>query len=112
MASGAGLMSFIRTLSGAFATSVVTTSWSDRITSNHAELVGLVDTSSQAMLRQAGMSADAALQAVDNLVTGQSVMLATNQMMAIIGIAFLLAGCFIWLAPKAERAIDPAAGGH
>jgi DHA2 family multidrug resistance protein len=112
MASGAGLMSFIRTLSGAFATSVVTTSWSDRITSNHAELVGLVDTSSQTLLRQAGMSADAALQAVDNLVTGQSVMLATNQMMAIIGIAFLLAGCFIWLAPKAERAIDPAAGGH
>jgi len=112
MASGAGLMSFIRTLSGAFATSVVTTSWSDRITSNHAELVGLVDSSTQTMLSQAGMTADAALQAVDNLVTGQSVMLATNQMMAIIGVAFLLAGFFIWLAPKAERAIDPAAGGH
>ena len=41
MASAAGLMNFLRTLSGAFATSLITTVWDDQITRNHAELVGL-----------------------------------------------------------------------
>jgi DHA2 family multidrug resistance protein len=114
VASAAGLMSFLRTLSGAFSASMVTTVWSDQITRNHAELVGIADSDNaiQTMLNHAGMSADAGIQALDNLVTGQSVMLATNQVMACIGIAFLLAGCFIWLAPKAARAVDPSAGGH
>lgn len=89
MDSAAGLMNFLRTLSGAAATSVVTTVWSNRITGNHAELVGLADGDQrlQSMLEQSGMSADAVLQVLDYQVTSQAVMLATNQLMVAIGIA-------------------------
>ncbi len=114
MDSAAGLMNFLRTLSGAFATSLVTSSWSDRITLNHAELVGLVDRdqSVRNMLESSGASVDAANQVIDYLITGQSAMLATNQLMTIIGVGFIIAASVIWLAPKPTRIVEPGAGGH
>ena len=113
-ASAAGLMSFLRTLSGAFATSLITTVWDDQITRNHAELVGLADQdqSVRTLLENSGMAADAVLQSLDRLITSQSVMLATSQIMAAVGIAFLFAASAIWLAPKPRRKVDPSAGGH
>lgn len=115
MANAAGLMNFLRTLSGAFATSLVTTVWDDDITRQHAELVGVADAdhSVQTFLESTGMSPDAVLQNLDGLITGQSVMLATNQIFWLVGIAFLVAASVIWLAPKPTRQVDPAAaGGH
>lgn len=114
MDSAAGIMNFLRTLSGAFATSVVTTAWDNQITRNHAELVGLADAdgSVRTLLEQAGMALDAVNQAIDYLIVGQSVMLATNQIMTLIGVAFLLAASVIWLAPKPARIVEPGAGGH
>ncbi len=113
-ASAAGLMNFLRTLSGAVATSLITTVWDDQITRNHAELVGLADQdqSVRTLLESSGMAADAVLQSIDRLVTSQSVMLATNQMMAAVGIAFLFAASAIWLAPKPRRKVDASASGH
>lgn len=114
MDSGAGLMNFLRTLSGAFATSLVTTVWSNKITYNHAELVGLADSdqSVRAMLKSAGVTTDATDQVIDYLITNQGVMLATNQLMWSIGVAFIIAASVIWLAPKPTRVVDPSAGGH
>ena len=114
MDSAAGLMNFLRTLSGAFATSLVTTVWGNQITRNHAELVGITDSdqSVRSMLDSSGMTPDAVNQAIDYLITGQSVMLATNQLMFGIGIAFIVAASVIWLAPKPTRVVDPSAGGH
>jgi DHA2 family multidrug resistance protein len=57
------------------------------------------------------MAADAVNQAIDGLIVGQSVMLATNQMMVLIGVAFVVAASVIWLAPKPTRR-RPGAGGH
>ncbi|WP_263770294.1 DHA2 family efflux MFS transporter permease subunit [Propionivibrio soli] len=113
-ASAAGLMNFLRTLSGAFATSLITTVWDDQITRNHAELVGLADADQhvRGLLESTGMSADAVLQSVDRLVNGQAVMLATNQVMAAVGIAFIFAALAIWLAPKPRRKVDASVGGH
>ncbi len=114
MDSAAGLMNFLRTLAGAFATSLVTTVWSNQTTRNHAELVGLADRdqSVQTMLVSNGSSPEAAHQVLDYLVTSQSVMLSTNQVMTVIGVIFLLAAAVIWLAPKPGRTIEPGAGGH
>jgi DHA2 family multidrug resistance protein len=113
-ASAAGLMNFLRTLSGAFATSLVTTFWEDETTRNRAELVGLtdIDQSLRAGLEQAGMTSEAALQTIEFMINGQSVMLATNQIMLVMGISFVFAASVIWLAPKPTRSVDPAAGGH
>ncbi len=114
MDSAAGLMNFLRTLAGAFATSLVTTAWSDRITLNHAELVGVAD-ADHALFNQltyAGAPPDVANQTIDYFITSQSVMLSTNQMMSAIALMFIVAACIIWLAPKPARSVEPGAGGH
>lgn len=109
----AGLMNFLRTLSGAIATSVVTTNWSDRITYNHAELVGLADSDGavRSLLERAAMTPEALSQTIDYLITSQSVMLATNEMMALLGLLFIFSATLIWLAPRPARAKDAAAHG-
>ena len=113
MDSAAGLMNFLRTLSGAFATSLVTTVWANQTTRNHAELVGLVqDQGLRAALARGGTPPAVANQMVDGLVTAQSVMLSTNQIMAGIGCIFLVAATVIWFAPRPARVIAPGAGGH
>ena len=113
-ASAAGLMNFLRTLSGAFATSLITTLWDNQITRNHAELVGLSDSdqSVRSLLESSGMAADAVLQSLDRLINGQAVMLATNQIMMAVAIVFLVAASVIWLAPKPSRVVDATASGH
>lgn len=114
MDSAAGLMSFLRTLSGAFATSIVTTVWGDQMTRNHAELVGLTDRDQSvlAMLGNGGLTPDATNQVIDLMITSQSVMLSTNQVMTVIGFIFIFAASVIWLAPKPSRALEPGSSGH
>jgi len=113
-ASAAGLMNFLRTLSGAFATSIVTTSWENKTTYEHAELSGLVDRSGEVahMLTRAGASSDQTLLALDRMTQGQSVMLATNEILWLVAGAFALAACIIWLAPRPKRAVDMTQVGH
>lgn len=114
MDSAAGLMNFLRTLSGAFATSVVTTVWANQTTRNHAELVGLADRdgSVQALLQQSGTPPEVATQVVDYLIVSQSGMLSTNQVMTGIAVMFFIAAAIIWIAPKPTRTVEPGAGGH
>ena len=114
MDSAAGLMNFLRTLSGAAATSIVTTVWANQTTRNHAELVGMIDPdhSARTMMQQGGMASDAVDQALDYLLTIQSGMLSTNQVMTGIAVMFIIAAGIIWMAPKPSRAIEPGAGGH
>ena len=114
-ASGAGLQNFLRTMSGAISTSLVTTAWDDKATYAHAELAGLADRAGDTLqtLTASGMSHDAAVSQLNGMVQSQSVMIATNQLMFVVAIAFAIAACAIWLAPRPSRAIDPAqAGGH
>ena len=114
MDSAAGLMNFLRTLSGAFATSMVTTAWSNQTTRNHAELVGITDRDHAVrdMLVQSGTPPDTAHQVVDYLITSQSGMLSTNQVMTGLAVMFIVAAAIIWVAPRPARAIEPGAGGH
>lgn len=113
-ASASGLMNFVRTLSGAFATSMVTTSWQDKATYAHAELSGLVDSSGEAARTMAGsgMPSGVARELMDGLVSSQSVLLATNELMVVVGIIFIVASFSIALAPKQQRVVDPTAVGH
>jgi DHA2 family multidrug resistance protein len=113
-ASGAGLQNFLRTMSGAVTTSLVTTMWDNKIATNHAELSGLADQSGDTIrtLTGSGFSLDAALTRLDAMVQSQSVMIATNQLMFLVALAFAISACAIWLAPKPTRAIDPTQAGH
>jgi DHA2 family multidrug resistance protein len=113
-ASAAGLMNFLRTLSGAIATSIVTTAWENGASAKHAELAGLVDRSGElwASMMQARIPEDAARVALDRLVQGQSVMLATNHIMLVVVLAFALSALVIWIAPRPTRAVDLSQAGH
>jgi DHA2 family multidrug resistance protein len=107
-ASAAGLMNFLRTLAGAVATSIVNTAWENGAQVKHAELAGLVDGSGETMraLAASGFNHEQSLQAMDQLVQSQAVMLSTNELMQFSSLAFLLAAFLIWLAPRPTRKIE------
>ena len=113
-ASAAGLQNFVRTLSGAVATSLVTTSWENRTTAIHADLVGELDRSGEVMRTLTGLGPppDARSGMLDNLLTGQSVMLATNQILWIVAALFLVSAFAIWLAPRPTRTVEMSEAGH
>lgn len=114
-ASAAGLMNFVRTISGAFATSLVTTSWQDRSYTAHDQLAGIVDPARTLAVQIAGapaMAGQAAREMFNMMVSGQSLMLATNGLMMAIAVVFFVAAFSIVLAPKAARAVDAASIGH
>ena len=114
MASASGLMNFIRTLAGAIGTSLVATAWQDKTTYAHAELAGIVATSGDGAqaLATAGLPRGLESALVDGLVSVQSLMLATNELMIVIGLVFFVASFSIWLSPKPARTVDPNSVGH
>ncbi len=94
-ASAAGIQNFLRTLSGAFATSMSTTLWDRETKYAHAELVGRVHP--PAMWSDNGLVGRMML---DRAVTTEAVTLATNTVFLWCAMAFVVAGCFVWLAPR------------
>ena len=111
MDSAAGLMNFIRTLSGAFATSMVNTGWERETRYVRAELAGLTDRAGEASaaMQQAGAGGGQVRGTLDWLLQGQSVMVATNKLFMLIGGLFIVAAFVIWLAPRPTRQVDPGA---
>ncbi|WP_316678435.1 DHA2 family efflux MFS transporter permease subunit [uncultured Tolumonas sp.] len=111
MESAAGLMNFIRTLSGAFATSMVNTSWENQTRYVHAELSGLTDQSGAATdaMTGSGMVVDQARGIMDWMLQGQSVMVATNKIFMAIAVLFTIAAFAIWLAPRPTKIVDTSA---
>ena len=109
--SAAGLMNFMRTLSGAIATSMVTSYWEDEITRNRAELVGVIDPAqiTYNQLIAQGMPDAQATVVLERMVTEQSVMLATNELMLVVALILIFSAFVIWLVPKPTRTIDPSA---
>jgi DHA2 family multidrug resistance protein len=114
-ASAAGLMNFVRTISGAFGTSLVTTAWQDRSYTAHDQLAGIVDPGGQVAALAAGAPEPAAQmgrELLNNMVTGESLLLATNDLMISIAIIFFVSSVAIILAPRASRSVDAASIGH
>ncbi|MFC3914162.1 DHA2 family efflux MFS transporter permease subunit [Pseudaeromonas sharmana] len=111
MDSAAGLMNFIRTLSGAIATSMVNTGWERETRYVRAELAGLTDRGSEATaaMQQAGAGMAQARGTLDWLLQGQSVMVATNTLFMWIGVLFIVAAFVIWLAPRPSRQVAAGA---
>jgi len=108
-ASAAGLMNFLRTLAGAFATSLATATWEDSIQSNHADLVAVMNPANQVDIAGTANASATQLGNLDQLVMGQSVILATNQIFLVIALILLVAACSIWLGPRASREVDASA---
>jgi len=112
-ANAAGLSNFMRTLAGAFATSLIQSRWSDATRVNNTEIAnsmvhgqGAVD----AMTAQ-GVPVESARAMLSYVVEGQSVMLATLNMFGVIAVCLGIAAAIIWLVPKPKGPIDTS-GAH
>jgi DHA2 family multidrug resistance protein len=100
-ASAAGLMNFLRTISGAFATSIVTTTWENKTSYYRVELVNNLSSE----------HANLPHLMLDQLVQQQGVMLATNQIFFMSSILIGVAALIVWLAPRPTRTAD-ISGAH
>jgi DHA2 family multidrug resistance protein len=110
IAGGAGLLSFTRTMSGAFATCVATTFWSDTARRSRVQLLNQTDTGAAVHhMAGLGMSPGQAIRQVEGLIQSQSVMLATDKLFLSIAVLMVIAACSIWLIPKPKRAGAPVA---
>jgi DHA2 family multidrug resistance protein len=67
----------------------------------------LVDRTGEAAhtLTANGMTAEQTRQALDTMTQSQCVMLATNEIMAFVSLAFFLSAMLIWGAPKPTRQV-------
>jgi DHA2 family multidrug resistance protein len=112
-ANAAGLSNFMRTLAGAFATSLVQTGWSDATRHNQTELAGVLHFADGLVewMTSLGATRDQATELLTHLMEGQSVMLATLNMFAVIAVCFAFAATLIWIAPKPQGPIDTS-GAH
>ncbi len=111
-ASAAGLINFVRTVSGAFAVNLIVTEWDHAAQRSHDTLSGrLGDTTAatNAMSQAAGGAAStlgaptSGLSQIDGLLQNQSVMLATNHVFGILALAFAAGALVVWLAPRPQR---------
>jgi len=102
--SAAGLMNFLRTLSGAFATSLVSTSWENFARYNKAELavVSHAEAAMKEMMTK-GTPTEVARNIVDYMIQSQSMMLATNRLLLILAAILFIAAFTIWAAPKQKQ---------
>jgi len=107
-ANAAGLSNFMRTLAGAFATSLVQTGWSNAQRTNQTELAGAMHVGRFALhaMEARGFSEQTSTALLTRIVEGQSLMLATLNMFGVIALCLLFASALIWLAPKPKGPID------
>ncbi|HEX4636510.1 MAG TPA: DHA2 family efflux MFS transporter permease subunit [Rhizomicrobium sp.] len=112
-ANAAGLSNFMRTLAGAFATSLVQTGWSNAARTNQTELAGAMHNGQATIdaMTANGAPHDTAVTMLSGLVESQSITLATLNMFADIAICLVFAAGIIWLAPKPKGPIDTS-GAH
>ncbi len=111
-ASAAGLVNFLRTMSGAIATAIVTTAWENGARTAHVDSAGRLNGTDGilAKMNAIGLSAGQALQSLDNMVQSQSMMLATNQVFLVVGVVLALAAASVWLMPKPSGPVQMQVG--
>lgn len=107
MEGAAGVMNFLRTMAGAFFTSLTTTMWDNSIKYNRAELVSISSPSALNSTPVAdGTPQNVAINLFSMTLDSQSVMLATNRTLFILALVLFGAAITIFLAPKQTRVVD------
>jgi DHA2 family multidrug resistance protein len=109
-ASAAGLMSFLRTMAAAIATSIATTSWNDDARVSRSEIVSSMNTTAtETALHSAGFSIGQIRGTIEQFVDRESLALATDHIFLISASIFAVAAMLIWLAPRPTREIEAGA---
>jgi DHA2 family multidrug resistance protein len=113
LSAATGLMSFTRTVAGAFGVAIITTLWEMHATVARSGLVDALPPSNgpTSDMTALGISPDAALPLLDASVGAQAVMIATNQLHAILAaLAVCAAGCLL-LVRRQRNASDHSGDG-
>jgi DHA2 family multidrug resistance protein len=114
-ADAAGMLSFLRTMSGAFSTAIITFSWRERTVHDRVELMnalGPTTDHSLSLFRHAGQSAGQALMSLSNMIDTQATMLATNNVFSTVSLVLLGVAAGVWLMPKQKLFAKAAPSGH
>ena len=107
--SAAGLMSFLRTLSGAIGTAIATTAWDDASRVSRSELVSALNDPEAAVasMQAGGLTLEQARGVLDRLVEGQAATLGVLHLFLAAGV---IAAISVWLAPRPKQI--SMGGGH
>jgi len=103
--SAAGLMSFLRTLSGAAGTALATTAWES---GSHTTRVALVDTLNTpavtlTTLQRAGLTLEQARATLERLVEVQALTISATHVFQYAAGVFVIGAMMVWLAPRPPR---------
>lgn len=111
--AAAGMMSFCRTLSGAFGTALATTMWDNANANARGQLAGSLNGVAGTMTKIEGRGAthEQARAAIDRMVEAQAATIGVIHIFLIAGAVFLVAAALVWIAPKG-RAAAGIGGGH
>ncbi len=111
--SAAGLMSFVRTLSGAVGTAIATTLWDSSSRIARSEIVPALNdpAAALAVLQRSGMTVEQARSTIDRLVETQSSTLGVLHIFVGAASIFVVAAALVWIAPRPVAGVA-APGGH
>jgi DHA2 family multidrug resistance protein len=111
MASAAGLMNFLRTMSGAVATAIGVTMWENGAQTARDSLTSVLHNTQSNMttLQAHGFGVEQSRLFVSQLVDAQANAVSTVNLFELFAVIFLGAAAIIWLAPKPRHAVDPGA---
>lgn len=103
--SAAGLMSFLRTLSGAMGTAIATSAWDTENRVARSELVGHMNGTAETMdlLQRAGLSLEQARAAIERLVDVQAATIGVLHLFLAAGVVFVIAAIAVWCAPLPKQ---------
>jgi DHA2 family multidrug resistance protein len=112
VASAAGLMNFLRTMSGAVATAVGVTMWEDGAQSARDSLTSTLNGTASTMttLQANGFGIEQSRQYVSQLVDAQANAVSTVNLFELFAAVFVVAAAIIWFAPKPTHAVALDAG--
>ena len=108
VASAAGVMNFLRTMSGAVATAIGVTMWENGAQGTRATLTGVLHGTSSTMqtLQSRGFTVEQSRQFVSQLVESQAIAITTVNLFELFGAIFVVAAAIIWLAPKPKHVVE------
>lgn len=113
-ASAAGLLSFMRTVSGAIGTAIATAYWDSSTRASRSELAQNLNNAENTMaqMQANGMSADQSRVVLERLVEAQAATIAVNHVFTVAAIILILSAFLVWLAPKPREGSFMIGGGH
>ena len=113
VASAAGLMNFLRTMSGAVATAIGVTMWENGAQAARDNLTSVLNgtKSNMQVLQAHGFTLEQSRLFVSQLVDAQANAITTVNLFELFAAVFVGAAAIIWLAPKPKHSVAPG-GGH